>query len=122
MIPPINAAIVSFLSFGLKDRQRFSSNYPLFSKTAPEGNDIESSSDDIYDLPNEIDDTKPSSPLAMAAADWLEDEKDELESYWNHFDAAKSSGRIITDNKENVPIDRDTTTPEQLLERYYKRR
>jgi hypothetical protein len=42
---------------------------------------------------------KTLSPLAMAAADWLEDEEDELATYWDRFDATKNSGKLSVDNK-----------------------
>jgi hypothetical protein len=72
---------------------------------------------------------KTLSPLAMAAADWLEDEEDELATYWDRFDATKNSGKLSVDNKvqtkqtkEESPSRTTTDTTEQLLDRYFQRR
>lgn len=70
------------------------------------------------------------SPLAMAAADWLEDEEDELEMYWNRFDDAKSSSAGINNESQDAKgsiqskqtsIKSDETT-EDRLDRYYESR
>jgi hypothetical protein len=82
-------------------------------------------------------DTKSLSPLAMAAADWLEDEDDELALYWDRFDATKR--RRSTDDADGGDAaprppqpgtassassdhDREGATTEQLLDRYHASR
>ena len=65
----------------------------------------------------------------MAAADWLEEEEDELAMYWDRYDVAKKS----SDSKEQALLstqpqqnqdddDDDTTTTEERLDRYYQSR
>ena len=78
---------------------------------------------------------KPMSRLAMAAADWLEednDDYDELSNYWNKFEEAKNSknenasqSKEVTSSSSSTssPYESvNTTTTEELLDRYYKRR
>jgi tetratricopeptide (TPR) repeat protein len=78
---------------------------------------------------DETTETKSMSPLAMAAADWLEDEEDELSLYWEKFDDAKRDGidnksrlntatELLVDEKNVSPV----ATTEELLERYYESR
>ena len=79
---------------------------------------------------------KPMSRLAMAAADWLDDDDDgydELSNYWNKFEEAKnnksekaslpkevkSSSSSLSPPYGNI---NPTTTTEELLDRYYKGR
>jgi hypothetical protein len=70
------------------------------------------------------------SPLAMAAADWLEEEEDELAMYWDRYDVAKknsNSGKEQTLPSAPQPQqDQDnndaTTTTEERLDRYYQSR
>lgn len=72
---------------------------------------------------------KPSSPLAMAAADWLEEEEDELALYWDRYDVAKKNSDSNKEQPQSVtpaqPLqpdkDEDTTT-EERLDRYYQSR
>ena len=70
--------------------------------------------------------TKSMSPLAMAAADWLEDEEDELAAYWDRFDAAKRGdgeikGSPAASGVSSPLLDADTTT-EERLDSYYESR
>ena len=70
---------------------------------------------------------KGMSPLAMAAADWLEEEEDELSKYWERFDDAKRVDRTITSTDAiSRPRTFDeqglTGTTEQLLDSYYRSR
>ena len=84
-------------------------------------------------LPSEADENdpqaKPMSRLAMAAADWMED--DELQTYWDRYDAAKSNSSNGNKNRDNM---RSTTsvvksaqedeilTTEERLDRYFQSR
>ena len=81
---------------------------------------------------NEDDSTtkKTLSPLAMAAADWLEEEEDELAMYWDRYDVAKTSSDqrphptpppTNNDNTLDKTNDEGRTT-EELLNRYYESR
>ena len=69
---------------------------------------------------------KPMSRLAMAAADWMEEEEeDELSDYWDRFDDAKSSANKydksqLTDSKEED--DAITMSTDQRLDNYLKSR
>ena len=85
---------------------------------------------------------KPKSRLAMAAADWLEEEEeDELTMYWDRFDAAKEASRTnggnggeqAKDRAAQVSAGQSTPTStkggddanmstEELLERYHESR
>ena len=78
---------------------------------------------------------KPLSPLAMAAADWLEEEEDELAMYWDRYDVAKKSSTSgsSTAQPRSIPpsepsgslddtINTATSTTEELLDRYYESR
>ena len=78
---------------------------------------------------------KPLSPLAMAAADWLEEEEDELAMYWDRYDVAKKSSTSgsSTAQPQSIPpsepsgslddtINTATSTTEELLDRYYESR
>lgn len=85
---------------------------------------------------------KPQSRLAMAAADWLEeDDGDELAMYWDRFDAAKAAAKSGGDRKKeqaerevrqeggmavmtNDDDDEiaDNASTEELLERYHESR
>jgi hypothetical protein len=62
---------------------------------------------------------KPQSRLARLAEDWLEEEEDELQLYWERFDEK-------TKEEEPPPAtiddDDESLTTEQRLERYYDRR
>lgn len=82
---------------------------------------------------NEGDSTtkKSLSPLAMAAADWLEEEEDELSKYWDRYDVAKtSSGQRPQPtppptNNDNTLLDNtndERRTTEELLDKYYESR
>lgn len=63
----------------------------------------------------------------MAAADWLEEEEDELLSYWDRYDAAKSnSGTASADGNKSsaassVSAETDLST-EERLDRYFESR
>ena len=76
---------------------------------------------------------KPMSRLAMAAADWMEEEDDELLSYWDRFDDAKSNSKknantthpqgasnseVILENSQSE-INMST---EERLDRYFQSR
>lgn len=71
---------------------------------------------------------KPSSPLAMAAADWLEEEEDELAMYWDRYDVAKKNSDSSKEPSPSTPAqplrpkDDDDTTTEERLDRYYQSR
>mmetsp|Transcript_28845 Transcript_28845/g.83696 ORF Transcript_28845/g.83696 Transcript_28845/m.83696 type:complete len:276 (+) Transcript_28845:2-829(+) len=85
---------------------------------------------------------KPQSRLAMAAADWLEEEEDELSQYWDRFDAAKAASKggdvrvtqtagRAADQTTALPTSSDANTStnnnvalstEELLERYHESR
>jgi tetratricopeptide (TPR) repeat protein len=81
---------------------------------------------------DETTETKSMSPLAMAAADWLEEEEDELSLYWEKFDDAKRNGidnksRVATATTELLMVDEKNVSPvaittEELLDRYYESR
>ena len=75
-------------------------------------------------LSSAVDDNnenKPQSRLARLAEDWLEEEQDELQLYWERFDAKtkqeESPATIIDDYDDDSSL-----TTEQRLERYYDRR
>lgn len=76
---------------------------------------------------------KPKSRLAQLAEDWLEEEEDELQTYWERFDENKNKIQSkevqIKENEvkrlEGEEGDKDefsTLTTEQRLERYFDRR
>ncbi|KAL7434429.1 hypothetical protein ACHAXM_004064 [Skeletonema potamos] len=69
---------------------------------------------------------KPSSPLAMAAADWLEEEDDELAMYWDRYDVAMKSSTSSSSKQQQQPIpppeEPNTTSTEERLDRYYESR
>ncbi|KAL7523412.1 hypothetical protein ACHAWF_000507 [Thalassiosira exigua] len=79
------------------------------------------------------DKLKPMSRLAMAAADWMEEEEDhdELLAYWDRFDEAKSKSKNDGDSsspsnttpsiEEEYDYDADIST-EERLDRYYQSR
>lgn len=92
---------------------------------------------------NETQEKKPMSRLAMAAADWLEEEEDELSNYWNKFEEAKSnsntnvsgssgssgsdsgsSSTISSTNNEssNQQKQQQQLTTQERLDKYYKGR
>lgn len=77
---------------------------------------------------DDISNAKGLSPLAMAAADWLEEEDDELAMYWDRFDAAKSGTKSITghedhEDEDSLPVlSSNEKSTEQLLDGYYQRR
>jgi hypothetical protein len=63
----------------------------------------------------------------MAAADWVEEEEDELSKYWERFDDAKRVERTSTSADGNsmprrVDEQGSTGTTEQLLDSYYRSR
>jgi len=66
--------------------------------------------------------------LARLAEDWLEEEEDELQLYWERFDENKSSNKQedssaqATKNQNGHDEEEDSLTTEQRLERYYDRR
>ena len=78
---------------------------------------------------------KSKSRLAMMAEDWLEDEEDELELYWNKFEESKTSG-ITTTRKEDTATSsassnnanehtkekENNMTTQELLDRYLQSR
>ena len=71
--------------------------------------------------------TKSLSPLAMAAADWLEEEEDELAMYWDRYDVAKSdnSNNDIKEQPQQStpqPFDTESISTEERLDRYYESR
>lgn len=76
---------------------------------------------------DDISNAKGLSPLAMAAADWLEEEDDELAMYWDRFDAAKSGTKSITghedhEDEDSLPVlSSNEKSTEQLLDGYYQR-
>mmetsp|Transcript_10823 Transcript_10823/g.15263 ORF Transcript_10823/g.15263 Transcript_10823/m.15263 type:complete len:252 (-) Transcript_10823:56-811(-) len=68
---------------------------------------------------------KPMSPLAMAAADWLEEEEDELATYWDRFEDAKRGDRNKSESTSSESLDQvsstsSTVSTEELLDRYYE--
>ena len=76
---------------------------------------------------------KPKSRLALLAEDWLEEEEDELTSYWERFDEnkngntstdSKSSSFASSDSLPNIVDDSSSEelTTEERLERYYDSR
>lgn len=72
---------------------------------------------------------KSLSPLAMAAADWLEEEEDELAMYWDRYDVAKKNSNSIkeqplpsTPPQPRHDQDDDDKTTEERLDRYYQSR
>eukprot|EP00978_Attheya_sp_CCMP212_P001218 scaffold2550_cov48-Attheya_sp.AAC.1 len=102
----------------------------------PDSKNPESTESDNAQSPDiigsdETTETKSMSPLAMAAADWLEEEEDELSLYWEKFDDAKRDGlsnksrvntatELLVDEKNVSPVVAITT--EELLDRYYESR
>jgi hypothetical protein len=99
--------------------------------------DIQPSNSDENDTTpnNEIKNVaKPLSPLAMAAADWLEEEEDELAMYWDRYDVAKKSNTSASSSSkqqpqstpppEPPPLDTENNilSTEQRLDRYYESR
>lgn len=89
--------------------------------------------DDISTLGKSNPDDKPKSRLALLAEDWLEEEEDELTSYWERFDENKN-GNVSADSKSlpfaspdslpNIVDDSssEALTTEERLERYYDSR
>ncbi|GFH44922.1 hypothetical protein CTEN210_01396 [Chaetoceros tenuissimus] len=89
--------------------------------------------DDISNLGTSNPSDKPKSRLALLAEDWLEEEEDELSSYWERFDENKN-GNVSADSKSlsfassdslpNIVDDSssETLTTEERLERYYDSR
>lgn len=94
---------------------------------------------DATNLNEEADDPPASKPkamsrLAIAAADWMEEEEDELFSYWDRFDDAKSNAKqkdriaktstvtslFTTDTESNLL--NTTISTEERLDRYFKSR
>ena len=78
--------------------------------------------------------TESLSPLAMAAADWIDDgyEEDELAKYWERFDDAKSEGRRSdttasetesslskTAGSQPLPRSSENLTTDELLDQYH---
>ncbi len=105
---------------------------PEKSDDADDGNDSSSmpARDDESFAPVQ-EETKALSPLAMAAADWLEEEEDELVLYWDRFDAARSSRSGNNDEEDDdegqgrqqiTSQNDEGATTEQLLDRYYQGR
>ena len=91
----------------------------------------EENDDDIISTLNNSED-KPKSRLALLAEDWLEEEEDELASYWDRFDENKN-GNVSADfnstsfassgsYKNTVDSSSETLTTEERLERYYDSR
>ena len=96
-------------------------------------NDGQSNSDENNTPPNDKvveSEVKSLSPLAMAAADWLEEEEDELAMYWDRYDVAKKNSN--SSKEQPLPStpsqhdqdddDDDATTTEERLDRYYQSR
>ena len=89
--------------------------------------------DDISTLGKSNPDDKPKSRLALLAEDWLEEEEDELTSYWERFDENKN-GNISADSKSSSfaslysspnfvdDSSSEVLTTEERLERYYDSR
>mmetsp|Transcript_32025 Transcript_32025/g.47115 ORF Transcript_32025/g.47115 Transcript_32025/m.47115 type:complete len:203 (+) Transcript_32025:210-818(+) len=75
-------------------------------------------------IPKVTMERKKMSRLAMAAADWMEEEEDELNLYWERYDNAKQS-KTPKPDLTNVPNDESTTTSalstEELLNRYFQK-
>lgn len=72
------------------------------------------------------DAAKPKSRLALLAEDWLEEEEDELQMYWERFEENKGNAEATksipdADNTASRDEDSDLTT-EQRLERYFDSR
>lgn len=82
--------------------------------------------EDKNDTSSSSSETKPMSRLAMAAADWMEEE-DELQSYWDRYDTAKSTSNKDAEIK-NAPSASDlsqedeTLTTDERLDRYFQSR
>mmetsp|Transcript_5197 Transcript_5197/g.7246 ORF Transcript_5197/g.7246 Transcript_5197/m.7246 type:complete len:265 (+) Transcript_5197:45-839(+) len=100
----------------------FPRNHNIF-YAVDDGENIQSNSDENDDERKNV--TKPLSPLAMAAADWLEEEEDELALYWDRYDVAKKSSS--KEQPQSTPpqplLDTDiNTTTEERLDRYYESR
>ena len=105
----------------------------IFSNKSTINNSNDSSSDDNEEE-NETSvapKTKKLSPLAMAAADWLEEEEDEWGQYWNKYETSKQN----KDTKKSGATSLDSTnafgtidvsdsignrTTEELLDDYYE--
>jgi hypothetical protein len=97
-------------------------------------NTLPEDDDDSNNNDNEDDSTtkKSLSPLAMAAADWLEEEEDELQAYWDRYDVAKiSSDQRSQPQPTSPPTNNDNIldntnderrTTEELLDKYYESR
>lgn len=89
--------------------------------------------DDVSTLGTSNPDDKPKSRLALLAEDWLEEEEDELTSYWERFDENKN-GNISADSKSSSfaspysspnfvdDSSSEELTTEERLERYYDSR
>ena len=77
-------------------------------------------------LKDDIQICKAQSPLAMAAQDWLDEEEDELSSYWNRFDENKSDAKKAAKSKvfeiPDVPVVDRSLSTDQLLDQYYEGR
>mmetsp|Transcript_48637 Transcript_48637/g.58667 ORF Transcript_48637/g.58667 Transcript_48637/m.58667 type:complete len:228 (-) Transcript_48637:118-801(-) len=71
---------------------------------------------------NEDSKPKPKSRLALLAEDWLDEEEDELQQYWERFDA-KSPQLGTTTSRQGREEEKEASLPalttEQQLERYY---
>jgi hypothetical protein len=74
------------------------------------------------------DAVKALSPLAMAAADYLEEEEDELSQYWNRFDNAKRGDAAKVDASPTGATEvlskgaTSAASTEELLDTYYQSR
>ena len=67
--------------------------------------------------------TKPKSRLAQLAEDWLEEEEDELQMYWDRFEENKVNGNTAARSEPQKEVaDDENLTTEQRLERYFDSR
>ena len=160
MIPTASAAVVSSVSFiAIQQQQgivrinhnrsaavikRYDKHYTGLRKhhrnhilcTAAENTLPEDDGGSNNSSSSEGDDSttkKSLSPLAMAAADWLEEEEDELQAYWDRYDVAKISSdqrpqlqsTPSLTNNDNTLLDNtndDRRTTEERLDKYYESR
>jgi hypothetical protein len=100
------------------------------SDTDPEKGDVPMASDQISGGHSSKRGKKASlSPLAMAAADWRDDEEDEISKYWERFDNSKRAdtattdvGRAVSDAGGAGRTSTSAATTEELLDSYFESR
>lgn len=85
--------------------------------------------DDCSPEKEDEESNKPKSRLALLADDWLEEEEDELQMYWERFEANKEeSGKqteVVAPKNDDSATEggvSNNLTTEQRLERYFDRR